>query len=182
MKRRILIPAALLAIALAPACTNKQSETAQPVTVTVTIVDLPTPVNINGRTDPITIGSVNVNSKLKDPAASNPQGFADVQLTYYMVHYHRSDGGTRLPADQTFTVGQLLATPGSLGLAALPILSQAGLQGSPFSQFILNGGIDPETGSNQMVLFYDITFFGTTVAGTRVQSETVTATKIFMFF
>lgn len=181
MKRRVLIPAALLAIALAPACTNKQEETAQPVTVTLNVVDLTPTVNINSQ-NVITVGKVDVTSTLKDPTASNPQGFADVQLTYYMVHYHRSDGGTRLPADQTFTVGQLLTTPGSLSVAPLTILSQAGLQGSPFSQFILNGGIDPETGSNQIVLFYDITFFGTTVAGQRVQSETVTATKIFVFY
>jgi hypothetical protein len=181
MKRRVLIPAVLLATALVPACTNTQSETAQPVTVTLSLTDTVAPVNINMQSV-IVITSVDVTSQFKSPTATNPQGFSDVQLTYYTVHYHRSDGGTRLPADQTFTVGQLLATPGSLTIASPTILSQAGLQGSPFMQFILNGGIDPETGSNQMTLFYDITVFGTTVSGTRVQSETVTGTKIFVFY
>lgn len=181
MNRRDLIPAALLAIALAPACTNQQASTEQPVTITVNLEDQAGLTNVN-TLGPITIPSMTLQSRLKDPKADNTAGFADVQLSYYTVHYHRNDGGTRLPPDQTFAAGSLLPTPGTVTLSDFPVLSSAALQGSPFSQFVANGGIDPETGSSQMQLFYDVTFFGQTVAGQRVQSETATAIRIFVYF
>ncbi|MGH9316264.1 MAG: hypothetical protein ACRD1P_04060 [Thermoanaerobaculia bacterium] len=182
MKRRLLIPAALLAIALAPACTNKQAETEQSVILTVDLTDQAGLTNINPP-HTITIPTMNVNSRLKSPTASNPVGMADVLLSYYVVHYHRNDGGTRLPADQTFAAGLRLATPGTVTMADFPVLSQAAVEGAPFNSLVpANGGIDPETGKTEIDLFYDVTFFGQTVAGQSVQSETATAIRIFQYF
>ena len=182
MMRRLLIAAALLGIALAPACTNKQGDTQQPVILTV---DLTEQAGLTDVFPPrvITIPSMNVHSQLKDPGASNPVGMADVELSYYTVHYHRNDGGTRLPADQQFAAGELLPTPGTVTLANFPVLSQSALQGAPFNSLLpANGGVDPETGKTEIDLFYDVTFFGQTVAGQRVQSETVTGIRIFQYF
>jgi hypothetical protein len=181
MRRRVLIPAALLAIALAPACTNKQAETEQPVTITVDLTQQAGLTNINPP-QTIVIPTMTLHSQLKNPTAGNPLGMADVQLSYYVVHYHRNDGGTRLPPDQIFAVGEHLPTPGTVTLSTFPVLTQSAVQGSPFSQFVANGGIDPETGKTEIDLFYDVTFFGQTVAGQRVQSETATGIRIFIFF
>jgi hypothetical protein len=63
-----------------------------------------------------------------------------------------------------------------------PVLSQTALQGTPFDQLLpFNGGVDQETGSNEIRLFYDVTFFGETLSGQRVQSETATGIRIFFF-
>jgi hypothetical protein len=87
-----------------------------------------------------------------------------------------------VPPDQTFAAGHHLSTPGSSTLTDFPVLSQTALGQSPFDQlFPFNGGIDRETGSNEIRLFYDVTFFGQTVAGQRVQSETATGIRIFIF-
>ena len=182
MKRRLLIPATLLAIAFGPACTNKQGETEQPVILTVDLTEQAGLTDVNPpRT--LTIPTMTITSTLKSSTATNPVGLADVELSYYVVHYHRNDGGTRLPADQTFAVGEHLATPGTVTLAGFPILSQTAMQGAPFnSLFPANGGIDPETGKAEIDLFYDVTFFGQTVAGQRVQSETATAYRVFQYF
>ena len=180
MKRSIGL-AFIVAAALAAACTNKQGETEQPVTITVDLQDQAGLTNINpDRT--ITIPTMVLQSRLKNPDASNPAGFADVQLNQYVVHYHRNDGGTRVPPDQVFAAGHHLETPGTVTLTDFPVLSQTALAGTPFNQLLpFNGGIDQETGSNEIRLLYDVTFFGQTVSGQRVQSETATGIRIFFF-
>jgi hypothetical protein len=55
------------------------------------------------------------------------------------------------------------------------------MAGTPFDQLLpFNGGIDRETGNTEIRMFYDVTFFGTTVSGHRVQSETATGVRIFV--
>jgi hypothetical protein len=182
MKIKTLIAVALAAgFALASGCTNKQGETEAPVFLTVDLTDQAGFTNINPpRT--ITIPTMTINSELKDPLATDPQGFADVQLNQYTVVYRRADGGTIVPPVQTFAAGVLVPSGGSSTLSDFPVISQTALQGSPFDQlFPFNGGIDRETGSNEIRMFYDVTFFGNTVSGMRVQSETATAVRIFVY-
>ena len=181
MKRSIGLAFVVVAAALAAACTNKQGETEQAVTVTVDLQDQAGLTNINpART--ITIPTIVLQSRLKNPDASNPAGFQDVQVNQYVIHYHRADGGTRVPPDQIFATGEHLPSPGSITLNDFPVLSQTALQGTPFDALLpFNGGVDPETGSNEIRLFYDVTFYGQTVSGQRVQSETATAIRIFIY-
>jgi hypothetical protein len=181
MKRTGWLPLVVLGAALAAGCTNKQGETEAPVFITVNLVDQAGLTNLNpART--ITIPTMTLQSRLKDPSQTNTAGFADVQLSYYTVAYRRADGGTRVPPVQQFAAGHAISTPGSDTLTDFPILSQTASQGSPFDQLLpFNGGIDRETGSNEIRMFYDVTFFGQTVAGQRVQSETATGVRIFIF-
>jgi hypothetical protein len=182
MKTKALFAVALAAgLALASGCTNKQGETEAPVFLTVDLTDQAGLTNINPpRT--ITIPTMTVNSELKDATATDPQGFADVQLNQYTVVYRRADGGTIVPPVQTFAAGVVVPSGGSSTLSDFPLISQTALQGSPFDQlFPFNGGIDRETGSNEIRMFYDVTFFGNTVSGMRVQSETATGVRIFVY-
>ena len=111
----------------------------------------------------------------------DPQHFADVEVSYYTVTYRRADGGTIVPPVQTFAVGEVLPSGGSITLTAFPVLSQSAMAGTPFDQLLpFNGGIDRETGNTEIRMFYDVTFFGSTVSGHRVQSETATAIRIFV--
>jgi hypothetical protein len=182
MKIKIIVGIGLVAaLALASGCTNPEGESESPVFLTVDLEDQAGLTNINpDRT--ITIPSMVINSELKNPIAIDPQGFADVQLNQYTVAYRRADGGTIVPPVQTFAAGVVVPSGGSSTLTDFPVLSQSALQGSPFAQLLpFNGGIDRETGSNEIRLFYDVTFFGMTVSGKRVQSRTATGVRIFVY-
>jgi hypothetical protein len=170
--KKTSIAIALLAIAAVPACTNKQAETEAPVFITV---GLPAqPLIISASTGaPVQIATINLLSHLKNTNATDPQHFADVEVTFYRADYFRRDGGTRVPAAQEFAAAALLPSGGTLTLSNYPIMSGSALQLSPFDQLLaFNGGVDRETGLTEIHIFYNLTFFGNTVSGQRVQSET----------
>jgi hypothetical protein len=181
MKRNGLLWAVLLLGAGLTACTNKQGSSESPVFLTVDLTDQ-AGLTVIDPPRTITIPTMTVKSSLKNGAATDPQGFANVQLNQYTVVYRRADGGTIVPPVQTFAAGFLLPSGGTSTLTAFPILSQTAIQGPPFDQlFPFNGGVDRETGSNEIRMFYDVTFFGVTVSGQRVQSETATGVRVFIF-
>jgi hypothetical protein len=170
MKVKLLVGIALAsALAVISGCTNKQGQSESPVSVTVDLTGQPGPiVVVPART--LTIPTMTLNSRLKDRLAFDPNHFADVEVSYYTVTYRRADGGT-VPPVQTFAAGGLLPSNGTLTLANFPMLSQTAMAGAPFDQL---------TGTQEIQMFYDVTFFGLTVSGHRVQSETATALQIFL--
>lgn len=171
----------LAAVTAVPGCTNKEGSTEASVFLTVDLTEQNGLTNINPpRT--ITITTMTVRSQLKNANATDPKGFSNVELSEYTVTYRRADGGTIVPPVQTFAAGLLVSSGGSATLTDFPVLSQTAIQGPPFDQlFPFNGGVDRETGSNEIRMFYDVTFFGTTVSGQRVQSATATGVRIFIF-
>jgi hypothetical protein len=179
MKKRALIAAALVLIALSPACTNKEGETEAPIFITVSIDLQPGFVDV-GTPAPVQIATIVLSSHLKNPSQTDPQGFADAQINSYTVRFRRTDGGTRVPAVQTFGVGINIPSSGSATLSNFPILPASLLQQSPFDQLLpFNGGVDRETGRTEIRMTYDLTFYGTTVSGHRVQSETASGLLVF---
>ena len=45
-------------------------------------------------TTPVQINTITLRSHLKNPDATDPQGFADTQINSYTVHFRRTDGGS----------------------------------------------------------------------------------------
>jgi hypothetical protein len=179
MKKRALILAALLVLATAPACTNKEGETEAPVFLTVSIDLQPGFVDV-GAPAPVQIDTITIDSHLKNPSQSDPQGFANVQVNSYQVRFRRTDGGTRVPATKTYGVGVVVPSGGSSTLTNFPIMDASDLLLSPFDQLLpFNGGVDRETGRNQINMTFDLTFFGQTVSGHRVQSQTASGILVF---
>jgi len=177
--RTVLLPAALLLTAAVTACTNKAGTSESPVTITVDLHEQPLIVNVSSNA-PIQIKEIDLASTLKNAKASDPQGFATVQLSYYTVVYSRRDGGKSVPAPETFAVGGVIPAGGTAVLNNYAVMLASATQQSPFDQLLpFNGGIDQETGLNEIQIFYGITFFGTTVSGMRVQSETAISELIF---
>ena len=181
LTRKTLVWVALAsALTLATACTNKQGETEAPVFLTVDLTDQAGLTNIIP-TRTLTIPTMTIASHLKNPGAPDTAGFATVTLSDYTVTYRRADGGTIVPPVQQFAVGQTLLSGGSLSLSDFPVLSQSAMAEGPFDQLLpLNGGIDRETGNTEIRMFYDVVFFGQTVSGFRVQSETATGIRVFV--
>jgi hypothetical protein len=172
MKKAVWISLVAVAALAIPACTNKQSETEAPVFVTVNLPQQPLIIPVSPAA-PVQIATIGLQSRLKNPTQADPLHFADVQVSFYRAEYFRRDGGTRVPAVQEFAAAILLPSGGNATLTNFPIMSQSALQLSPFDQLLpFNGGIDRETGLTEIHIFYKLTFFGQTVAGQRVQSET----------
>ena len=174
MKKRAWIAAALVLIALSPGCTNDEAETEAPVFITVSIDLQPGFVDV-ATVAPVQIPTIVLESHLKNPSQTDPQGFADTQINSYIVTFSRRDGGTIVPPPEQFSAAVLLPSGGTSTLTGFPIMAASSLQRSPFDQLLaFNGGVDRETGLNEIHLFYSITFYGTTASGHRVQSETAT--------
>jgi len=115
MKKRALILAALIAIAIAPACTNKEGESEAPVFITVSIDLQPGFVDV-GSPAPVQIQTITLVSHLKNPTQTDPRGFADAQINSYTVSFRRTDGGTRVPATKTYGAGILVPSEGTATL------------------------------------------------------------------
>ncbi len=179
MKKKLWVPLAVAAVLAFPACTNRQGETEADVFISVDITLQPGFVDVSV-VAPIQIPTMVLTGHLKNPAQTDPQGFADTLCESYTVHYHRTDGGTRVPGDKTFGCGVRIPSTGSSTLSNFPILAASDIQAAPFDQLLpFNGGIDRETGKTEIQMAFDITFFGHTVAGQRVQSSTGTGLLLF---
>jgi hypothetical protein len=171
----------MAAVLFAPGCTNKQGETESPVFITVSLAVQTGFVNV-AVIAPVQIPTITLSSTLKNPSQTDPQGFATVTLESYTVHFRRTDGGTRVPADLNLPVGVTIPSGGSATLTNFPVLQASQIQLSPFDQLLpFNGGFDRETGKAEIDMAVDITFFGHTVAGQRVQSETASGPLLFHF-
>ena len=174
----LLLTAAFL---FAPGCTNKQAETEAPVFITTSLDLQPGFVNV-GVVAPVQITTITLASHLKNAQQSDPQGFATVTLESYTVHFRRTDGGTRVPPDLNLPVGVIIPSGGAATLSNFPVLPASQIQLSPFDQLLpFNGGFDRETGKAEIDTAFDITFFGHTVSGHRVQSETASGPLLFRF-
>ncbi|HTY42736.1 MAG TPA: hypothetical protein VMH79_12750 [Thermoanaerobaculia bacterium] len=172
---------ALAALVLASGCTNKQGTTESPVFVTVNIDAQPGIINI-ANVAPVQISTMTLASHAKDPTSVDTQGFSDVQVNQYTVVYRRTDGGTTVPPMQTFACGVLLPHEGTVTLTDFPVMYATAVQQSPFDQLLpFNGGIDRQTGRPEIDTAFDITFYGQTVSGKRVQSETASGILIFEY-
>jgi hypothetical protein len=179
MKKRALIAVALVLIALSPACTNNEGETEAPIFITVSLDLQPGFVDV-GTAAPVQIQTITLESHFKDPSQTDPQGFADTQINSYTVRFRRTDGGTRVPGVQTFGGGVVVPSGGIATLTDFPILPASAIQQTPFDQLLpFNGGVDRETGRTEIQMTFDITFFGITASGHRVQSETASGILVF---
>ena len=123
-----------------------------------------------------------VASHRKNPDSVDSIGFSDVQLNSYTVTYTRTDGGTMVPPMQSFGCGVLVPHDGTSTLENFPVLYASALEETPFDQLLpFNGGIDRETGKNEIDTSFHITFYGTTASGKRVQSDTASGILLFNY-
>lgn len=181
---KALVPALLLLLPLAVGCTNRQGESEAPVSISATISGSNNPLIVNiAQVAPLQVTEIDLTSNFKNPNATDPQHFADVNLTSYVVSYSRVDGGTRVPAPETFGGFLLLPSGGSAQYHNPPIMYAYAIQQSPFDQLLpFNGGIDQETGRSEIDIVASIVFYGETVSGFRVASAPLsTESLIFQY-
>ncbi len=172
---------AVVALAMAGGCTNKQGTTEAPVFITVSIDLQPGFVNVAVPVA-VQINTMTLQSHDKDPSTPDTQGFSDVTVNQYTVTFTRTDGGTIVPPPQTFGCGVVVPDNGSATLTNFPVIYASALQAAPFDAlFPYNGGVDRETGKNEIDMKFNVTFYGTTASGKRVQSETASGILTFQY-
>ncbi len=182
MKFKVLLGIALAAtLAAGSGCTNSSGTSESPVFVTVSIDLQPGFVNVATPTA-VQINTITLQSKRKNADSVDTLGFSDVEINNYTVTFRRTDGGTQVPPMQSFGGAGLLPHDGTLTLSNFPIMYGSSVQGPPMDQLLpFNGGIDSETGKDEIDMAFDLIFYGTTVSGKRVQSQTASGILIFRY-
>lgn len=137
---------------------------------------LPLVVSINNAAF---IGLVNIEEIELQSIVQNPDlgtgNLQTIQLSSYEVRYTRADTGTRVPTP--LVEGQLGTVPpgGTTVIGNLPILRSEQIFNPPLSDLLFeNGGFDRETGSDVIALNLTIRFFGRTLGGREVVSNSQT--------
>lgn len=97
--------------------------------------------------------------------------FQDVQLDSYEVTYTRGDRGTVVPRPMVERIFSTVPVGGSLALNNLNFLRLDQTVAQPFVGLALDGR-DDETGSSSITLNVHFRFFGRTISGRTVTSNT----------
>ena len=172
----------MLAVAVAIGCTNKQGTTEAPVFIVVNIQEQPGFVNVKDNA-PVQIATMILTSNLKNPKATDPQGFATTTINSYTVHFRRTDGGTLVPPDKTFGCGITIEAD---RLGDTSATSRSSPPRTPSSHpsiscFPSTGGSTARRIGTEIQMTFDITFFGSTASGMRVQSSTASGILLFQY-
>ena len=164
------LSAGLLAL---PGCsTNNQGDDAVPLYLTVDFTLLPSVKHVSDGAL-LQFQTVTLKSVMKSPTAAT-SGMLDTRIDDYVIVWSRLDGGTKVPAPETFAGNVIVPVAGTTTLTNYPFLSISALGLSPFDQlFPFNGGVDRETGKSEIRCAGTVTFRGHTIAGQPVQASGV---------
>ena len=130
-------------------------------------------------TDRLILDSLDVVSIVTNPAGVT-SALMDVRLQTMEVRFTRADGGTRVPDP---LIRNLFASVpvGSSTTLSLTIMTFEQLRSPPLSDLLFeNGGFDSETGRTNIKMNAVIRFYGETVGGKRVTSESRELTMEFV--
>jgi hypothetical protein len=182
MVRQILTLAALSAVLLvAGSCRSRTDRTAGPVILTFgTITNIPTVVSVTAADSAggVSIGTFTLQSIVKDPNATGTPAIEDIEVTTYQVVYKRRDNGTRVPPPLVAALTLEVPVNSTGVINNLPIVRSDQLLSPPLSD-LSKFGQDTETGTQVIVVDAQVTFFGQTLSGDRVQSGTASFTLEF---
>lgn len=134
--------------------------------------NLTIPISVNEGVIVVQGDSITLQNIVKDPdGASSP--LMNVELDSYQVTYRRLDAGTRVPPTYVQAIFGVVPVGGSDTISNFNLLGPDQLLNPPLSDLLaINGGFDRETGSRLISLEVGITFFGRTLSGDRVASNT----------
>lgn len=182
MVRQILSLAVLAAVLLvAGSCRSRTDRTAGPVILTFgTITEIPTVVSVGSADSAggVFIGTFTLQSIVKDPSTTTTAGIEDLEVSSYQVIYKRRDTGTRVPPPLVASLTVEVPVNSTGVITNLPIVRSDQLLSVPLSD-LKNFGQDTETGTQVIVVDAQVTFFGQTLSGDKVQSGTAVFTIEF---
>ncbi|HZF09340.1 MAG TPA: hypothetical protein VFE33_11170 [Thermoanaerobaculia bacterium] len=179
-KNTTLIAAlALAAIALVAllGCNGRTDRTdGGGVLLSVTQLQLPPTQFVlhNLATNPVlpSIPTVTLQNIVKDPSAASTSQLENIELRSYEVTFTRADTGKRVPPPLVASLGGVVPVNGTFNINTLAVIYNNQVDTLPISD-IAQFGVDRETNSTIIVLNVNLRFFGRTLGGQEVQSNTV---------
>jgi hypothetical protein len=177
----------LLAVAVLATggCESRTDEADGGVILSITDFDgVPTVVSVNavtgGNAGQVSFDSLEVSSFLANPGGGTSD-LMTVEIDAYEVTYVRVDEGTRTPPPLVRAIGGVVPPGGTVTYDNLPVLGTPQLLNPPLSDLLfVNGGFDKETGERNIILNVKIRFFGETISGRDVASNTMSFTIEFV--
>lgn len=114
-----------------------------------------------------------VENRIKRAITGQSTQFLDVRLSRYTVTYQRTDGGRLVPAPYSRTLNVLVAAGTTNETFSIQLLDFGdALNQAPFVSLLpVNGGRDPDTGSNRVKMNATVTIFGETLSGEAVSTS-----------
>ncbi len=163
--------ASLILLALAGmSCNSSTERTEGTVLLTVSTFDQ-VPVSVSVANGPTQLGSITLRSVSKDPSGTTST-LQDIQMRSYEVRYARRDTGTRLPQPLVESLFGNVGVNATTVFNNLVFLRTAQLTSPPLSDLV-NFGMDQQTGSTVIPMRITLRFFGRTLSGTDIVSDSV---------
>ena len=162
----------LVAVVLA-GCRSETDQSEGTVLLSVTDFD-GLPARVSVATGPFSIGQIDVRNIPKDPTGSTSD-LMSVEMRSYEIVFVRRDTGQRVPPTLAQSVFGLTPVGSTTTFNNLPLLTADQLQNPPLSD-LTRFGRDTETGSAVIVLDARMRFFGRTLSGDDIVSNTAAFT------
>ncbi len=155
-------------------CNQRTDKDKGNVILTIESFDgLPIRVSVNA-TDLVQVEEINLSNIPKDPNGT-VSSLMDIELRSFEVTYTRADRGTRKPPARVKGFFGNVPVGGDDQINNLDVLGLDQLRNPPLSDLLFeNGGFDKETGDQAIQLNVSLRFFGRTLAGDTVASNTAT--------
>lgn len=115
--------------------------------------------------------TLTVRSQARNANAATSQ-LMDVLIEGYEVRFTRGDTGSAAPPTLTEPVGGLVPVNGTMQQNGLILLRQDQFEYGPIRDLRLTGR-DPETSSTVVRLIWHLKFYGKTISGERVETNTI---------
>lgn len=177
--RKTLLSFGLIALAvLAASCNSRTDKSEGSVLLTISRFDgLPTSISVNGLAAVgglVSVDELTLENFPKDPLGQ-VSNLMDVELRTYEIVYTRADTGTRRPPTKVQGFFGNVPVRGTDQINNLVLLDGEQLDQPPLSDLLFeNGGFDKETNSRTIRINCALRFFGRTIAGDSVVSNTAT--------
>lgn len=159
-------------VTLAACSGGRVDDTQGTVILTVSGFDgLPIRASVNF-SDLLQVEEFELSNVPKDPNGTT-SALQDIELESYQVVYTRADAGTRVPPTKVNGIFGIVPVNGQDMIMNLDVMGRDQFRNPPLSDLLVeNGGVDSETGSDTISLNLNVRFFGRTLSGDRVASNT----------
>lgn len=174
MKRTVSLLFLAVLVLAAGSCRSRTDRSEGSVLLSVTDFDgLPIQVDV-GDGGPTQIGEITLRNFAKDPSGTTSD-LQSIELRSYEVRFSRRDTGTRVPPPFVQSLFSLVPVNGTATITNLPFLTESQMRNPPLSD-LAEDGVDPETRSEVILLNVSMRFFGRTLAGDDIASDTASFT------
>ena len=175
--RNKLLSLCLMALAVfAASCNSRTDKSEGSVILTISAFDgLPVGASVNDlatRGNILQVEEITLENFPKDPLGQ-VSSLMDIELRSYEIVYTRADTGTRRPPTKVQGFFGNVPVRGEDDIVNLVLFSAEQLDQPPLSDLLFeNGGFDKETNARTIQINCHLRFFGRTLAGDTIASNT----------